>query len=622
METGGYAGKILHVDLSEGIVEKEDLNLDTAERFIGGLGVNIKLAYDLMKPGVDPLSPENLIILGAGVLVGTYAPGATRIFATTKLPINNAIGWCGGGGMHFACMQKCAGYDHIVISGKSDKPVYLKVFDDEVEFCDAKSLWGKGIDEATDTLYDKYGRPLGVIAIGQAGENLVKYSIAMVDRASTFGRGGVAAVFGSKKLKAVIVRGRKGVRVSNKKRFKKVCDGLYERIRKYDQLKEWQKLGLIMSLPYIDKNLYLEKLFKARMACIGCPIGDKDYLQLREGKFKGFTKITSSTVNLILPMLYGISDYQEYVKLTSYLDDYGMDIFEFFGTLDLAKKLVEKNLLGDYPDSKIIYDYQNLEKWIKKVAYREGLGDLLAEGVEGIVKEYGEEARELAPPTSRGMVTYINPKGPLPWQYMGTMELGQIIDPRGPHAATGGSPTYFAQRPLDKFPKLLNKIGVPDETIEKILPQLKELKVGILLKYAHDNFMVMAALGICARAQINRFYYADLYPELYAAATGIEKTKEEMLKAGERIYNLLKIANVREGFTTRDKPPEQWFTEPRFMEYTGKGEITREMVEEMLDEYYNERGWDKKTGIPTKQKLIELGLKDELKKLENAQKGK
>ncbi len=615
METYGYAGEILHIDLTEGRVEKEDINIGVAEKFIGGLGLNIKLAYDLMKPGVDPLSLENPLIIGAGTLVGTYAPGASRIFATTKLPINNAIGWCGGGGMYFGCMQKCAGYDHIVITGKSDKPVYLKIFDDDIEICDASSLWGKGIDESTDNLYNKYGRPLGVIAIGQAGENLVKYSMALVDRASSFGRGGVAAVLGSKNLKAVVVRGTKGIRVADKKRFKKVCDGLYDRIRKYPLLKDWQKLGLIVSLPYLDKDLYLEKLFKARMACIGCPIGDKDYLQIKEGKFKGFTKITSSAVNLIIPMLYGINNYQEYVRLSAFLDDYGMDMFEFFGTLDFAKKLSEKGLLADFPDS-IEYDYPKIAKWMKKVAYREGLGDLLAEGVEGIIKEYGEENRKLALPTSKGMVTYINPKGPLPWQYMGTMELGQILNIRGPHAAPGGSPTYFAQRPLEKFPRLLNKIGVPDEAIEKIVPELKDLNVGKLLKYVHDNFMVMAALGICARAQINRFYYAGLYPELYAAATGIEKSKEEMLKSGERIYNLLKIANVKEGYNTRDPLPDQWFTEPRFMEYTGKGELTKENIEEMLDEYYDERGWDKNTSIPNKQKLIELDLKVELKDLE------
>jgi len=612
---GGYAGEVLHVDLTEGKIEKEELNPDIAEKFLGGLGTNTKLAYDLMKPGAGPLSPENPLILGVGPLVGTYAPGASRVFLTTKLPINNAVGWCGGGGMHFGCMLKCAGYDHVVISGRSDKPVYLKIFDDTVEICDASALWGKGIDKSTDMLYEKYGRPLGVIAIGQAGENMVKYSMALIDRASSFGRGGVAAVFGSKNLKAIVVRGGKGVSVADKKRFKKVCDGLYERIRKYPLLKEWQRLGLIVSLPYIDKDLYLEKLFKARMACIGCPIGDKDYLQLKEGKFKGFVKITASAVNLIIPTLYGINDYQEYVKLSAYLDDYGMDMFEFFGALDLAKKLAEKGLLGDYPETRIEFTYENVAEWTRRVAYREGLGDLLAEGVERIVEEYGDEARSLALPTSKGLVTYINPKGPLPWQYMGTLELGQVLNLRGPHAAPGGSPTYFALRPLEKFPRLLDKIGVPDEAIEQIVPDLKELRVGKLLKYSHDNFMVMASLGICARAQINRFYYADLYPELYAAATGIEKTREEILRCGERIYNLLKLANIREGHRTRDRLPDQWFTEPRFQEYTGKGELTKEEVEKMLDEYYEERGWSKETGIPTRQKLIELGLQEELKSL-------
>ena len=182
---GGYAGEILHVDLTEGKIEKEELNPDIAEKFLGGLGTNTKLAYDLMKPGAGPLSPENPLIIGVGPLVGTYAPGASRVFLTTKLPINNAVGWCGGGGMYFGCMLKCAGYDHVVISGRSDKPVYLKIFDDTVEICDAAALWGKGIDESTDMLYEKYGRPLGVIAIGQAGENLVKYSMALIDRRSS-----------------------------------------------------------------------------------------------------------------------------------------------------------------------------------------------------------------------------------------------------------------------------------------------------------------------------------------------------------------------------------------------------------------------------------------------------
>ncbi|MHA1729340.1 MAG: aldehyde ferredoxin oxidoreductase N-terminal domain-containing protein [Promethearchaeota archaeon] len=609
MKIGGYGGKILRVDLTNRTLEKEDLDMDIASKFIGGLGVSVKIAYDLMKPGIEPLSPENPLILGAGPLVGTYAPGATRIFAVTKLPVNNAVGWCGGGGMYFGCMLKNTNFDHVIIHGRSETPIYLKIFDDKIEFSKADTLWGKGIDETTELLYKKFGKPLGVIAIGQAGENLVKYSMGMVDRASSFGRGGIAAVFGSKNLKAIIVRGSKGVRVADKKRFKKVCDGLYKRIRKYPLLDDCQKFGLLMSLPSIPRDVYLNTLFEARMACIGCPIGDKDFLKIKGGKFDGFTKITTSVTNAATSMLYGISDYGEAVKILGLLDDYGMDMFEFFGVLDYAKKLSEKGLLDGYSDSKIEFQYQNIAKWIKKAAYREGLGGILAEGVEGMVKKFGEETRKLAPPISKGLLTYINPKGPLAWKYMGTMELGQIVGIRGPHAAPGGSPTYFAQRPLEKFPRLLDKIGVPEKTIKKIVPGLKDLNVGMLLKYSYDNFMVMAALGICARAQINRFYYADLYPELYSASTGIEKTKDEIMRSGERIYNLLKLANIREGYNTRDEIPAQWLVKPLFKEYTGKGDVDRQMIEKMLDQYYNERGWSR-DGIPTKEKLLQLNLID------------
>lgn len=612
MVEGGYAGKILRVDLTESRVEMEDLNLGDAEKFIGGLGMNVKLARGLVEPGTDAFSAENPIIIGAGPLVGTYAPGATRVFATSKLPINGAVGWCGGGGMNFGAMMKYAGFDHLIVRGKAEKPVYLKVFDDGVEVRDASSLWGRGIDRSTNELWEKYGRASGVISIGQGGENLVKFSMAFVDRASTLGRGGLGAVFGSKNLKAIVAKGNKGIEVSDERRFRKVCNDLYERIENYPELEDWQELGLLKSLPLMSKEFYRSKLFKARMACIGCPIGDKDYLRIGEGKFKGFTKITTSAVNTGLPKLYGIDDYQEQVKIVARLDDYGLDMFEFFSVFDMARQLSSEGLLEGYSDVKIEYDYEIIMEWIEKVATRRGLGDVLAEGVDVIVEEFGRKSEEFAPPTCKGLTAYVGPDQALPWEFMGTMELGLILEPRGAHVASGGSPTYFARRPLEKFPRLLGKFGVPEEALERIIPGLEDLKVGMLLKYSQDNFAVMASLGICARAQINRFYYPDLYPELHAAATGIEKTKEELLKCGERTYNLLRSMNVREGFDSRDEIPEQWFDEPRFKEYVSKEEVTRGMVEEMMNDYYEERGWDPKTGTPTKQKLEELGLGEEM----------
>ena len=183
MEFKGYAGFGLWVDLSTGAIRKEPLDQKLVSRFVGGSGFTNKLAYDLIDPEVDPLSPENVVILGSGVLSGTLAPGSAKVMVTTKLPINNAIGTPFGGG--FSHLLKCAGYDFVVITGRADKPVYLKIMDDDVSFVDARNVWGKDIYETTDLLREKHGTESSVIAIGQAGENLVKISFALVDHFAT-----------------------------------------------------------------------------------------------------------------------------------------------------------------------------------------------------------------------------------------------------------------------------------------------------------------------------------------------------------------------------------------------------------------------------------------------------
>jgi len=215
MEIGSYAGNILHVDLTKNEVKKEPITPELVKAFIGGLGLSVKLAYEHIKPRTEPLSPENTIIIGAGPLVGTIAPGSSRIYAVAKFPINNAIAWAGAGGMTFGGMLKNAGYDNVVIKGRASKPVYLKIFDDDVEICDAGELWGKGIEETSEQLWAKFSWPAGIITIGQAGENSVKFAMSFVDNASTLGRGGFGAVMGSKNLKAIIVKGTNGVRLSH-----------------------------------------------------------------------------------------------------------------------------------------------------------------------------------------------------------------------------------------------------------------------------------------------------------------------------------------------------------------------------------------------------------------------
>ena len=169
MIKGGFAGRILRVDLTRAEVRTEPLDPALAVKFIGGLGLAAKLAFDAIEPGTDALSPETPIVLGAGPLVGTNLPSTSRVFAVTKLPTSGSIGWCGGGGASFGYLLKNAGYDHLVIEGRADHPVCLAIADDSVEIRDASGLWGLGVDETCEALWKEAGQPLGVVSIGQAG---------------------------------------------------------------------------------------------------------------------------------------------------------------------------------------------------------------------------------------------------------------------------------------------------------------------------------------------------------------------------------------------------------------------------------------------------------------------
>jgi len=208
MEYCGYAGNILHVDLTNNKIQKEPLDRDLIEKYMGGWGINFMLAYDLLKPNTDPFSPDNPIILGAGPLVGSSVPGSPKICATTKFSLpatpdgRNYITSAVSGSRRFGKMMKMAGFDHVVITGKAKRPVYIHISDENIEICDAEYLWGNtDIYATTDSLIQKHGK-CGVIAIGRAGENLCRFSMAITDKKSTLGRSGFGAVMGSKKLKA------------------------------------------------------------------------------------------------------------------------------------------------------------------------------------------------------------------------------------------------------------------------------------------------------------------------------------------------------------------------------------------------------------------------------------
>jgi aldehyde:ferredoxin oxidoreductase len=616
MNTGGFAGSVLYVDLTRGEIRREPLDFGLAEKFIGGLGISVKFAYDTIRPGTDALAPENPIVLGTGALVGTSLPATSRIFAVTKLPSSATVGWCGGGGVNFGYLLKNAGYDSVIIEGRADRPVYLKIKDDEVEIREADFLWGHGVEETCETLWQEFGRSVGVISIGQAGENLVPFSMAYIDRIATLGRGGFGAVMGSKNLKAIAVEGSRGIKVADRKRYKTLSQAFLQTMREYPYLKEWQDLGLVKSFPAIPVETY-KRMKKRRIACVSCPVGCKDVVEIPDGEFKGFVSCSSSVLNLFTGVVYGFKDYRESIKCISTLDGYGLDMFEFFGVMGFAKTLVDHGIIPeDHLETKILLDsLHSMETWARKISFRQDLGNVLADGFKGMLKEFGQEAQQYAPPLVKGMHPYAGPGAALSWDLLGTMELGQVLDPRGPHVGASGSPTYFAKRPLEVFPRHLTRMGVSEEAIERILPGFGSpgrqpgLKVGRLLKYAHGWFSILASMGICARAAINRFYSASLCAEFYEAVTGIKTDLPELRKRVDRVWTLLRMANVREGLDREQEVlPEKWFETPGFKDYLTENPLTRQDAEQMVKDYYEEWCWDRETGIPSTHVLEELGL--------------
>ena len=633
MDWKGYTGNILKINLTEDKISIIEQNTDDIKQFIGGLGINTKLVADLITPKIDPLSSKNVIIIGVGPLVGTITPGASRTVASTKFPATGAIAYsCGS--MSFGFNLKHSGFDHIIISGKAENPVYLVILNEHIELIDASKIWGKDIVESTNFLQKKNSES-GVIAIGQAGENLVYGSLALIDRTSTFGRGGLGAVMGSKNLKAIVAKGTKGISIASPIEFNQLYKKLFERIKKYPQRESWHELGMLRSLPVgmilkasgqhkkarqCSERVYLKKLKKRRIACPSCPMGDKDILELQEGNFKGLINYTSSVINPFLMFtLDDLNTYDEAIKSFDLVSRYGLDSLTITSLLKFCTHLYEKGILTK-EDTGIEWksDYQTLVQLIEMIVYRKGFGNILADGWKSLVETYKSVENEML--TVKGLDIIFEPR----FLRLGTMEFEQVVNPKGAHVASGGSPTYLgAGGSIDKFKMHFDRMGVPNSAIGRLFtPPLKEMviNVGRLTRYSEDWYTVLTSLGLCARAQINRFYGLELVTDIYKAVTGFDIQSEELREAAERTWNLLKILNVKEGFSRKDdKFPEAWFKPLRFGEnilnfqdFFGETIITPEVANQLLNNYYNERGWDKIDGIPMQSKLKELDLENYL----------
>jgi aldehyde:ferredoxin oxidoreductase len=642
MMKAGYAGQILHVDLTTGKVGKTLLDEQLAKSYIGGFGINAKLAYDYLPPRVDPLSPLNVIILGAGVLAGTMVTGSARLVLTTKLPENNTI-FGSNGGMGFACMMKYAGYDHLIISGQSEKPVYLYIDKDRVEICDASELWGKDTNQVTEILWQKHSRTSSVIAIGQAGENLVPVALALVDRVATLGSKGGGAVFGSKNLKAIVVRGNGSIGVSKPQKFMRLINDTIRKVRNDPRHQKWLNLSKLYAWPVVDwpydnfervipsdigqelfgPKVYLDKVKGGRIGCPSCLWAEKDVLKIKEGEFDGLTTYINSWIggSENFGIRCGVDSYDKIVNCLDIVQRYGICRHAVITAIDYAVHLYDQGIITkeDTDGLELKRNYETTKILIDWIVFGHGIGKVLGKGIQGVATSFGTADKQDYSAT-KGTAICVDPR-PYGIEVEG---FEYIVNPKGFHVECW--PPLYTQGQEGKFRQDCKLLGLPDEAISRIIDSPVGFNIGILTRYREDMTTVSNCLGLCQGFPYWwGFWSLPDYCELLATVTGIELTPEEMMAVGERAWNLIKVINVKEGFNRmQDTYPKKWLkpVEKQNGEkiYLRNGFDNRILaasdLDQMLDDYYAERGWEVSRGIPTREKLIDLGLANVAQDLE------
>lgn len=632
MEYYGHVGNVLHVDLSTGGIRKEPLDASLARKLIGGQGVGLRLLLDLLKPNVDPLSPENPLVFGTGPLLGTLVPGSGKCYLSTKYAMPASadkkkyfVSTSMFGSRRFGAMMKNAGYDHIVVTGRAEKPSYLKVTDENVEICDASDLWGKDIYETGSMLRDRHrGRTgaCGVWAIGKAGENLVRFALGFTDDLYNAGRF-AGAVAGSKNLKAIVTLGAKGISVADRKQFMDVYGKKRTEIL---SLPNHQPLPVAGESP--AAKLFTETVVSIK-GCSGSMCACKSINEAKEGRFKGqtfggswFGEAVESQRRLQL------SELGEVFKLLDVMNRYGLCMFTTRRMIWFITKLYERGIISAKDTGGLalkVGDFDSYLALVEKIVNREDIGAIIAEGWYPLCEKLGVDAAtdfEDGCSIIKGVDTLLDVRF-WPSLFSPAIGLAMVVHAKTKHVHAA---TYWGKGPGVELPDVrrdCEKMGLLKEEIDRMFTE-DSFNTGRLTMYSEDVETLYSALGICDTV-LNWEYGAirdvPWLAEVYSAVTGYEITPRELLRAAERIRNLERLLNVREGFTREDdKIPALYLQNIETPVKTRRGDrylmdwfgrrLTEGDLQAMLDDYYEERGWDIERGVPTKRKLIELGLEE------------
>jgi len=598
----GWVGQILRVNLTDLTAKKEALDPVEAKSYIGARGLGTRYWIKECDPKIDPFSEANNMIFMTGPLTGTLATNAGRYNVVCKAPLTGAMAASNSGG-YWGPELKYAGYDGIIIEGKADKPVYIWINNDKVEFRSAEELWGKDVNETTDTLREATDIDARVACIGPAGENLVKYACIMNDYTRAAGRSGVGAVMGDKKLKAIVVRGTGGVKVADNSAFlealtkarKMVADhpvtgqglpayGTQILINILDQsgglpVNNFRDSGTFPNADATSGETLSKTYLVRNKGCMGCNIGCGRIVNVPDGPFKGFGEGPEYEAGWSFGADCGIDDLAAIIKANNYCNELGMDPITLGSTIACAFELFEIGALKKEDVGRVLRwgDAEAMVELTRMTAFREGFGDELAEGSYRMADKHGHP--ELSMTVKKQEMAAYDPRS------LQGMGLNYATNNRGGCHVRG----YMTA------PEIL---GLP-EKLDNLVTDGKAQWTKIF----QDLTAAVDSSGICLFLT-----FAIGAPEVASqltAATGIEYTVEEVMKVGERIWNMERLFNLANGFTKEDDNlPPRLLKEPVKVGPC-KGVVNK--LDVMLPEYYEVRGWDAE-GRPTTEKLQELGL--------------
>ena len=624
----GWAGKILFIDLETQKTRTEP----TADykSFIGGRGINQRLLFNLVEPNVDPLDPENPLILGAGVMVGTPVPTAARLSVEHKNVMTGGLG-SGNLGGFFAAEMKFAGFDHIVIQGRAQKPTYLFIKDDRVFFRSAREIWGQDTWQTDITLKRMENETsLSTLAIGPAGENMVRFACIIGDQGRASGYGGSGAVMGGKNLKAIAIKGtRRTLALAKAGAFKVRLEKFMKEVfNKANAVNAHQKGGTLGAYllsgkerPHGVRNLMEDFLsnedlrgisreeFDAflikRRGCSNCPVQCGGHFQVKGVDCEGIqaNSLRAFGTNL------AVNKAQDVLFSHALANLYGLDVDQTSAVVAWGMDCFEKGIIDTKDTGGVnlrFGDGKSAAKLIRMVAFREGLGDLLAEGVERAAIKLGRGSEKLTAVVKGNSVVESGMRTHRAWT------LGVITSTKGTGHLRGSPGLEFQSLTPEESRTLFGLEDVSDPTSYE--------NKGAFVVWQEQYKGVVDMMGICALMTMwmdKTLFLPEEIAGLFNDITGLSYSADDLLEVGEKVHNLERVFNLMHtGFDRNDDMPPRKFVDIPVNKGAFKGQsIDIKKWNQMLDEYYELHGWDQATGRPTRERLKELNLSFALEKL-------